>query len=232
MGLFTWWKHDTLPQLEPLSSFGAERTIDVHLVAGLAGLTADTVQERLEQGHAVYVARLGATPVAYGWVARERASIGELPLTFVIGSEDRYLWDFATLPSWRGRGIYPRLLQAILHQEQGERFWIIHAPENAPSARGIVKAGFHLVGALSFLKDGRPGLAPRGEPARAVMGAGLLGLPLIRQSGKDALNPCWRCVIDSRAHAARTVPLLLQQTVHVHACRTPCACVVPAPGVQ
>src|SRR5262249_35635739 len=50
---------------------------------------------------------------------------------------------------WRGLGIYPRLLQAILAREAGEaqRFWIGHVRENRASGRGIVKAGFGTIGA-------------------------------------------------------------------------------------
>jgi hypothetical protein len=88
-------------------------------------------------------------------------------------------------------GIYPRLLQAILHQErtQAHRFWIIHAPENLPSGAGIDKAGFEPVGQLSFTVDGGVGLQPFDDLERAQAGAKLLGVPLI-----DAiLSPCWCC---------------------------------------
>jgi GNAT superfamily N-acetyltransferase len=129
-------------------------------------------------------------PVTYGWVATSRASIGELALTFPLPSTDRYLWDFATLPEWQGRGLYPRLLQGIVQAEAAERFWIIHAPENLPSGTGMSKAGFQPVGQLSFRHDGEVGLIPLGASDRAEAGAALLGVALVA----DDLSPCWRCV--------------------------------------
>ena len=46
-----------------------------------------------------------------------KVSIGELDIHVELPPNDRYLWDFATLPGRQGRGIYPRLLQSILEQE-------------------------------------------------------------------------------------------------------------------
>jgi GNAT superfamily N-acetyltransferase len=139
------------------------------------------------------VALIGAAPAAYGWVAPAGATIGELSLSFALPAGDRYLWDFATLPAWRGRGVYPRLLQAIVAGEaaRAERLWIIHAPENGASARGIVRAGFVPVGRLSFRADGGADLLSLGEPARARVCAALLGVPLL---GDDGRPRRWRPV--------------------------------------
>jgi hypothetical protein len=48
-----------------------------------------------------YLASVEQTPVGYGWVATQEALIGELGLQFGLPETDRYLWDFATLPSGR-----------------------------------------------------------------------------------------------------------------------------------
>jgi hypothetical protein len=66
---------------------------------------------RRRDGHLPYVGYMDETAVTYGWVATRQASIGELNLAFPIAAASRYLWDFATLPEWQGRGLYPRLLQ-------------------------------------------------------------------------------------------------------------------------
>ena len=81
----------------------------------------------MHTGHQTYVAFVEQTPVGYGWMATQQASIGELGLQFALPETDRYLWDFATLPEWQGYGIYPRLLQHILMQQSStvERIWII-----------------------------------------------------------------------------------------------------------
>ena len=117
----------------------------------ITSLRQKSIDRRID-GHRPYVARMDGQPVAYGWLATSKVSIGELDINVELPPDDRYLWDFATLPNWQGRGLYPRLLQSILEQEiqNAKRFWIIHAPENLPSGAGMSKAGFEFVGQLSF----------------------------------------------------------------------------------
>lgn len=114
---------------------------------------------------------------------------------------DRYLWDFATLPAWCGRGLYPHLLQGIIAAEAAEAglLWIIHAPENRASCRGIARAGFVPVGKLSFRADGTAGFRPVDRSARARVGAALLGVPLLDAVNGtcETLSPCWHCAIEA-----------------------------------
>jgi GNAT superfamily N-acetyltransferase len=207
MALATWWQGDALPALPPLPGFRAATTDDTALVARLNALTRAEVRERLAGHHRPYVALLGDEPAAYGWVAGAGASIGELGVSLTLPRGDRYLWDFATLPAWRGRGLYPHLLQAIIAAESppAARLWIIHAPENPASARGITKAGFAPVGELSFRARGGPGFRPFGDPARARVGAALLGVPLLDAAGGtgEPLAHCWHCAIEA---ARRDLP--------------------------
>ena len=105
--------------------------------------------------------------MAYGWVATRVASIGELKLTITLSSSDRYLWDFATLPEWQGRSLYPHLLQANLHHErEAERFWIIYAPEKLPWGAGMRKAGFTRPQSSHSTPTARCGLLARRVRAR------------------------------------------------------------------
>jgi GNAT superfamily N-acetyltransferase len=191
MALASWWGGDPLPPLSPLTGFSAGPTHDEQILAHLNGLAPAEIRRRLQAGHRPYLGYLAETPVAYGWVATRQAEIGELGLDFTIPGVHRYLWDFATLPAWRGRGIYPHLLQAILTAEhnQAAYFWIIYAPENHPSGAGIHKAGLTPVGQLSFQRNGHAGLTPLGQIERARAGATLLGVPLL----EGGLSPCWRC---------------------------------------
>lgn len=190
MALATWWTSDPLIDLTPLSGFHVALAADDAQLAALNHIAVAEVEERRCAGHLPYVGYMDGTAVTYGWVATREASIGELNLVFPIATESRYLWDFATLPHWQGKGLYPRLLQAIVQVEQAERFWIIHAPENLPSGAGIQKAGFQAVGQLSFQRDNSLGLIPFDLPERARIGAALLGVPVI----ESGLSPCWRCV--------------------------------------
>jgi GNAT superfamily N-acetyltransferase len=182
MALATWWRGDALPPLPPLPGFRAAITDDETLLAELAGLPAGEVRNRIRNAHRPYLAWIGSTPVAYGWSAVTRAEVGEYSLAFRLASANRYLWDFATLPAWRGIGVYPRLLQAIVTQERADagRFWIIHLPENTASGRGIQKAGLRSVGDLVFLPAGRVGLVSNAARARA--GAAVLGVSVVAQS--------------------------------------------------
>jgi hypothetical protein len=191
MALATWWRSDVLPHVPVAPGFHAAVAHDDELLARLNRISIAEVRARRRDGHRPYIGWLDGTSVAYGWVATRAASIGELDLTMVLSSADRYLWDFATLPAWQGRGLYPCLLQAILRQEarDAERFWIIYAPENLPSGAGMWKAGFTPVAELSFDADRDVRLARTGAIERAQAAAKLLGVPL----ADDPLAPCWCC---------------------------------------
>ena len=192
MALATWWRNDPLPVFAHVPGFRARLAGDDHELSQLNGLSLLEVRARREGGHRPYVGYIYGEPVTYGWVAMRAASIGELSLTFRLPATDRYLWDFATRPEWQGRGLYPRLLAAIVESESrtAQRLWIIHSPENLPSGAGMSKAGFTSVGQLSFQVDGSVGLAAYDEALpRATVGARLLGVPLV----DTVLAPCWCC---------------------------------------
>ena len=117
MALATWWRGDSVPILSLLPGFRVEASRDTHLVAHITRLAPDEVHQRMHTSHQPYLAYVEQTPVGYGWMATQEASIGELGLHFVLPAAERYLWNFATLPDWQGYGIYPRLLQGILAQQ-------------------------------------------------------------------------------------------------------------------
>jgi GNAT superfamily N-acetyltransferase len=228
MALATWWRDDALPLLTPLPGFDVTVGKDADAIARLASLTRHEAAARLDAGHRNYMASVDGVPAAYGWVATVSASIGELDIAFGVPDHDRYLWDFATLPAWRGLGIYPRLLQVILAREgtDAERFWIVHAPENAASASGIAKAGFTAVSELSFLPGKGVGALVMDRPDRARFGAALLGVSTYEavQAGR-LVSPCWRCVIEQHAIGAVSAPCWPAEGGPAHAC----ACVVVDP---
>jgi GNAT superfamily N-acetyltransferase len=192
MALASWWQNDPLPILSPIPNFYVKLADDNLVMARLNRLDVKEIEARWQAGHRSYVGYLEGIPVTYGWIATRSASIGELDLDFALPANERYLWDFATLPRWQGRGLYPRLLQAIIEAERAERYWIIYAPENLPSGAGIQKAGFQIVGQLSFRADGTVGLIPTDNAVfvKAGIGAVRLGVDLF----DDGLSPCWGCI--------------------------------------
>jgi GNAT superfamily N-acetyltransferase len=185
----TWWRGDIDAASAALAGFEAQPASDHQLLAQMARLDLGEVLARVGGGHQPYMAWLNGAPVAYGWAAGRRASIGELGLDFSIPAGNCYLWDFATLPEWRGLGIYPRLLRAILAREAGhaERFWIGHVRENRASGHGILKAGFRVAGATDC-SDGRAltfaaaMASERAAACAALLGLGLRDVPSVRSA--------------------------------------------------
>jgi ribosomal protein S18 acetylase RimI-like enzyme len=180
---------DSVVNLPPVAGLRVERETRSDVMARIQGRAPDAIEERFAAGHTAWVASIDGQPAAWGWMATRTADIGELGLTFAIPPRERYLWNFVTLPAFRGRGIYPRLLDAIVRSEsaRADTFWIAYAPENRASETGIRRAGFEPVAELSFDAAGRPAVEGAGEDAKDA--AALLGLP---QS--DWLAACWRCV--------------------------------------
>jgi GNAT superfamily N-acetyltransferase len=174
-----WWRGDPAPFLPPLPGLSIAAVADIGLLAALAGIDAAEARERLRRRHQPWLARIAGEPVGWGWLAAGEASIGELGITRRLPPGDRYLWDFTTLPAWRGRGVYPRLLQAMIAANPDvARFWIGHDLPNLASARGIAKAGFQDVGVLYRRADGGFALEPTGSRERAAAAAALFGVPI------------------------------------------------------
>jgi GNAT superfamily N-acetyltransferase len=152
----------------------------VDLIARVADLPESEVVRRLNQAHGLFLLRLDDQPAAYGWSATGPAEIGGLALAFTVPQGERYLWDFVTLPAYRGQGLYPLLLQEILRLQMSEAkwFWIGHEPANEASRRGIIKAGFKLAGRVLRLPRGELGFAaiPDAEADLARRAARALGL--------------------------------------------------------
>lgn len=203
---------DTAVDLSPIAGFAVQRETRSDVMARLQQRAAEVMASRFAGGHTAWVASIDGEPAAWGWMATRTADIGEMGLTFDIPPRERYLWNFVTLPAFRGRGIYPRLLDAIVRSEstRADRFWIAFAPENRASENGIRRAGFEPVAELSFDGSGRAAVHGYSEEVRQA--AVLLGLPQA-----ESVAPCWRCVRAGKSAAV--------------ACRTgECACDYQVPG--
>lgn len=184
-------REDPTPPLTPLDGLRVRLERRASTMAALQGRAESEIRARFDAGHRAYVASLEGIPAAWGWVATSSATIGELQASFSMPAGERYLWNFVTLEPFRGRGIYPLLLEAIVRAESAsaERFWIAYAPENHASGAGMRKAGFGLVAELSFDLGGRP-VVKDIVPGGGATAARIVGLPEIR----EPVAPCWKCV--------------------------------------
>jgi hypothetical protein len=181
-----WWRGDPLPLLPQLPGLTIEPASDLAFIARLAGIKEAEVVARRSSGHQPWLARVTGVPVGWGWCATAELDIGELGITRTLPERNRYLWDFVTVPSWRGRRIYPRLLQAIVRCSlDADRFWIGHDQPNVASARGISRAGFQEVGVLYVSDTGDFELVPTASPPRIAAASALFGVPIIGGSFAD-----------------------------------------------
>lgn len=119
---------------------------------------AGDVARRLAVGREAFVGEVetfvGKLIVTYGWVALTAEPLGDTGFSFEPPPGDAYLYDFATIPEYRGRGFYPALLRYILGELAGRgigRAWITTAPGNHTSVRSIKRAGFALVADTDYI---------------------------------------------------------------------------------
>jgi len=186
MPFATWWRGDSLPTLSPLPTFSVHSSTDTQLIARLANLPEQEVRKRIREENRPYIAFIDETPTAYGWVATRKSGIDVFQFSFTIPPKNLYLWDFLTLPQWRGRGIYPHLLQAIIQQEQAaERFWIGYEPTNETSAHSIKKAGFQVVCDIVIARNRVIGLTLFDANDHAQASADFFQLPVIAETKTD-----------------------------------------------
>jgi GNAT superfamily N-acetyltransferase len=150
MSLYTLKPTDAFPSIQLPAGLLMEESTSLDLLACMGTTTVEDVAKRIANDHVAFIAYINNLPAAFGWMARGKALIGELAHELVLPIANRYLWNFRTMEAFRGLGIYPALLQYIIHweKEKADRFWIIYAPENKSSLKGIKKAGFHYVGKL------------------------------------------------------------------------------------
>lgn len=131
------------------------RRVTPDLVSALSAIrghhaSAEFLQ-RFKAGRHCYSAWVEGQPAAVGWVSFEDEQIGELNLRIKLLPGEVYVWDCATVPRFRRKGLYSALLSYILGElrsQQIRRAWIGADLDNLPSQKGIARAGFHHVADL------------------------------------------------------------------------------------
>ena len=71
-------------------------------------------KRRWRRGRVPYVAMVGTEVASYGWVTSEPEPMDDLGVSFTAPPGEVWLYDFATVPEFRGRRLYPGLLRFIL----------------------------------------------------------------------------------------------------------------------
>jgi GNAT superfamily N-acetyltransferase len=191
MSLYTIPSLQHLPPLRIPAGLEIKESTDAALLAILGNTTVEEVTKRLANDHVAFIAYIHNQPAAFGWMAKGKARIGELNHEFILPIGNRYLWNFRTLADYRGLGIYPALLQYIIQYEgtRASRFWIIHAPENKSSLKGIVKAGFEYVGRIYTKANGQIALEASTHSETYL---DLLKEMDVHISAEDPAS-CWNC---------------------------------------
>ncbi len=140
--------------------------------------------KRFAAGKRCYIVNVEGVLVTYGWVTFDEEWIGELRLRIRLAAGEAYIWDCATLPTYRGLRLYPALLGYMINDLRAEglrRIWIGADADNLPSQKGMVLAGFQpvvdmvLARALALRMTwvrGRPGVPEQlvEDARRALLG--------------------------------------------------------------
>jgi ribosomal protein S18 acetylase RimI-like enzyme len=122
------------------------------LAQAAGGAAASQVAPRLAAGRRCCAAWVSGQPAAWGWVSYETEHVGELGLQLHLRAGEAYIWDCATVPEYRRRGLYAALLAHMaraLLAEGVQTIWIGADYNNAPSQAGIGSAGFSAVAEIA-----------------------------------------------------------------------------------
>ncbi len=130
-----------LPSLMAINSFSIENLSNV-----------DRIDKRLTSYNLAYVVFYSCKIVHESWVSFDTL----LPSQFGFDSRFPVIGYSHTLPTYRGKSIYPCVLNYILHDLRTRNIssnaYILVNPENKASIRGIEKVGFELVAHLKGLR--------------------------------------------------------------------------------
>jgi GNAT superfamily N-acetyltransferase len=148
----TFWALETAVELPPMRQAAVNTTFaevdevgDSELAQAMGLAHAGPIRQRRLGRRRCFGLWVDDAIAAYGWVTLGPERAGELEREFNLEEDEAYLWDFATLPAWQGRGLYSALLSQIIRRLADEgvpRIWIGASRLNRPSVRGMANAGF------------------------------------------------------------------------------------------
>jgi GNAT superfamily N-acetyltransferase len=144
------------------------------VIAEAMGADGDLVRTRLARGCRCFGAWIGDDLAGYGWLSTGPEWIGELELEIAPDPGDGYLWNCATVPAHRRRGVFRSMLAGITAQAREDglrRMWIgsVAIPaEKAVGPSGFTPALVFSTTALAGLRLTRIASAPGADPALAA----------------------------------------------------------------
>ncbi|WP_018611706.1 GNAT family N-acetyltransferase [Segetibacter koreensis] len=191
MSLYTIATSTKLPKVKMPTGLTVEESSNPVFLSELCDITIEEANNRLANNNLAFVAYINDEPASFGWMAMGKAKIGELNHEFALPHNHGYLWNFRTLVAFRGLGIYAALLQHIIRYNPAEtsHYWIIHAPENKASLKGIAKAGFIHVGSLFIGKSMQPELKIDEQYQFDLNPLKAMGF----YRSSDEASSCWNC---------------------------------------
>jgi ribosomal protein S18 acetylase RimI-like enzyme len=135
------------------------REIDRGSVKEIAGAMGkgctDQPNQRFAEGRRCFGFWREGEIASYCWVSHGIEWIGEMQVHFKMREGEAYIWDCATLPVFRRKGLYAALLYRMvlnLFEEGIHRIWIGSNLENIPSIKGFQQAGFHPIMQVLFVR--------------------------------------------------------------------------------
>jgi GNAT superfamily N-acetyltransferase len=138
------------------ANFAEVHRDDVERLAAAIGYADPAlVLKRFDGSRRCFAGWLDGTIATYGWVSWGVECIGELERPIRLSRDEAYIWDCATLPPFRRRGLYSALLchiAATVRDEGTHRLWIGASLQNQPSIRGFATAGFQPVITLTYVR--------------------------------------------------------------------------------
>jgi RimJ/RimL family protein N-acetyltransferase len=116
--------------------------------------------ERLDQGHRCLAFLEDGTIASHFWVTNGKSlhslAPWECQLNLIIPADTDYIWDCATAPTYRNRGLYQNGLAKIMTTAaQAKRRVIIYCrDDNFASRKAIERVGFSLLTTLELKRFG------------------------------------------------------------------------------
>ncbi len=113
------------------------------VIAEAMGADGELVRKRLARGCRCFGAWIGDDLAGYGWLSTGPEWIGELELEIAPDPGDGYVWNCATVPAHRRRGVFRSMLAGITSQAREDglrRLWI--GSVAIPAERAVGPSGF------------------------------------------------------------------------------------------